>query len=108
MERRISHNDNDDDQGRMAKGEKRFSAPVVLRGRPSPAEIERLLREERRRRRKRRIASIFAPKRSTFLPALEKRESRPAEPQQQRGKTAERERGQESFVDAKEDQCRRF
>ena len=58
MERRISHNDNDDDQGSMTKGEKRVAAPVVLRGRPSPAEIERLLREERRRRRKRRIAQV--------------------------------------------------
>ena len=42
----------------MAKSEKRVTGPVALRGRPSPAEIERLLREERRRRRKRRIAQV--------------------------------------------------
>ena len=60
MERRSSHDDDDDDeeQENMANREKRATGPVALRGRPSPAEIERLLREERSRRRNRRIAQV--------------------------------------------------
>ena len=57
MDRRISQKD-EEDQENMAKNEKRVSGPLALRGRPSPAEIERLLREERGRRRKRRIAQV--------------------------------------------------